>query len=238
MYKHTFYYFLGNKKYPEIYILPWHCFLWLFTLTLWRPSREARARIAGSLVWSQITFLAVDFPWVRWISSPSPELILGMKGKNANLENHFWWERPEHAAGAGKGNVELVHPHSPSHIVGAVKLWALFGKDISTYFEPCLGKKYLYILKPVWERYIFIFWAHICDTWSKGSCLFLLMILWLSSFSIKDGLSSFSLLHDLPLFGRWRSHRAWGQNQEWPSCLPGTLEGAPAPWTRPSKMGI
>ena len=22
MYKHTFYYFLGNKKYPEIYILP------------------------------------------------------------------------------------------------------------------------------------------------------------------------------------------------------------------------
>ena len=27
MYKHTFYYFLGNKKYPEIYILPHNFFL-------------------------------------------------------------------------------------------------------------------------------------------------------------------------------------------------------------------
>ena len=25
MYKHTFYYFLGNKKYPEIYILQQNC---------------------------------------------------------------------------------------------------------------------------------------------------------------------------------------------------------------------
>ena len=28
MYKHTFYYFLGNKKYPEIYILPTHITQW------------------------------------------------------------------------------------------------------------------------------------------------------------------------------------------------------------------
>ena len=40
MYKHTFYYFLGNKKYPEIYILQWNDVL----------LASVRLRVAGIFV--------------------------------------------------------------------------------------------------------------------------------------------------------------------------------------------
>ena len=46
MYKHTFYYFLGNKKYPEIYILPMnfhHIFRKQILLILCQMFRKAWA---------------------------------------------------------------------------------------------------------------------------------------------------------------------------------------------------
>ena len=207
------------------------------TLTRWRPSREVRARSAGSLVWSQTTFLAADFPWVRWISSPSPELILAMNGK---MQNHLcssciffgdllrakrtWtccraeqmehWTRPSTFA-------ESRRPHCSALTPGWKRYWVLTRQNIKVW--------YMYKLQPrvKGSTYCLVNFRLKHKKIQKLKTKAKVKLCTLLTVKVRGYISSFGSLPNSPRCGHWRSRRVWEQTQEWPSCPLGTLGGAP-----------